>query len=191
MILIVRENKTYDGVLGDRRGPRQRRPVAHHGLERRAAGPDLAERARPSAAAFTNFDNFYTDAEQSIQGHTWTVFGRTTDFMERTWLSIWGRGTRNVATDATPSRRAGGGRRLPVAERDRGRREDMGEIVGDGPLDTAYPGIVYAAEQARRGQVLLRGRARSASAATSPRSPTWCSRTTTPTAARPARRRRR
>ena len=34
--------------------------------------------------------------EQSIQGHTWTVYGRTTDYMERTWLNIWGRATRPV-----------------------------------------------------------------------------------------------
>ena len=37
-------------------------------------------------------DNYYTDAEQSIQGHYWDVFGRTSDVDERRWLVTWGRG---------------------------------------------------------------------------------------------------
>ncbi len=143
VIMIVRENKTYDGVLGDRKDLGNGDPSLIMASNATLQG-QIWQNARAIAAGFTNFDNFYTDAEQSIQGHTWTVFGRTTDFMERTWLTIWGRGTRNVGTDAeeVDMPEEGGvfqwlsGAGVSVT--------DMGEIVGGYQLDTSYPGLVYA-----------------------------------------------
>jgi hypothetical protein len=96
------------------------------------------------ATAFTNFDNFYTDAEQSIQGHTWTVYGRTTDYMERTWLSIWGRATRAVETTTLPvdePLELGIFQSLAASQVT---VDDMGEIIGGFALDTHYPGLAYA-----------------------------------------------
>ena len=53
---------------------------------------DLIPNSRTLARTFSHADNYYSGAEQSIQGHVWTTLGRTTDFVERTWLTTWGRG---------------------------------------------------------------------------------------------------
>ncbi|MGH7281979.1 MAG: YncE family protein, partial [Polyangiaceae bacterium] len=87
VFLIVRENKTFDGVMGDRPGI--------DGDPTLVLAPGNMDAIWPNAfaiaKAFTQMDNYYIDAEQSIQGHTWTVFGRSTDYAERRWLTIWGR----------------------------------------------------------------------------------------------------
>src|SRR5439155_7967378 len=40
---------------------------------------------RTLASQFAHMANFYEDAELSVQGHTWAVFGRSTDYDERRW----------------------------------------------------------------------------------------------------------
>jgi DNA-binding beta-propeller fold protein YncE len=143
VILVVRENKTYDSVFGDRPDLGNGDPTLIMAGDKDVQAK-IWQNARHLAEQFTNFDNFYTDAEQSIQGHTWTVYGRTTDYMERTWLSIWGRATRTVATPtlAVDTPQEGGvfqwmgDNQVSVA--------NLGEIIGGAALDTHYPGIVYA-----------------------------------------------
>jgi hypothetical protein len=144
--LIIRENKTYDAVFGDRADLGDGDPKLIM-----AANVDLQgkvwQNARAIAGTFTNFDNFYTDAEQSLQGHTWTAFGRTNDYVERIWLSTWGRGTR-PATEPSITK---------AAQTEEGTvfewlfangidYDNMGEASGTGPngLDKRYPGLVYA-----------------------------------------------
>jgi DNA-binding beta-propeller fold protein YncE len=143
VILVVRENKTYDAVFGDR-------PDLGDGDPKliMAGDPVLQEKiwanARAIAKAFTNFDNFYTDAEQSIQGHTWTVYGRSTDYMERAWLSIWGRGTRSVATPTLPLAAPEEGSVFAWLSEQGIGFDNMGEIIGNSAIDGNYPGLVYA-----------------------------------------------
>ncbi|MBI2898205.1 MAG: hypothetical protein HYY06_31940 [Deltaproteobacteria bacterium] len=80
VVLIVRENKTYDSELGD--------------LDGTNADPDLVlwredettQNLHALARGFANTDNFYSQAEQSVQGHLWTTAVATTDFAEKTWL---------------------------------------------------------------------------------------------------------
>jgi hypothetical protein len=146
VIFVVRENKTYDAVLGDRTD-------LGDGDPKLIMAPDVSmqgaiwKNARAIAETFTNFDNFYTDAEQSIQGHVWTAHGRTNDYVERTWLTTWGRGTRpptepNTTSEAEPEEGS-----IFAWLGDKGVDYDnMGEIVGNAPkgLDGKYPGLVYA-----------------------------------------------
>jgi YVTN family beta-propeller protein len=143
VILIVRENKTYDGVMGDLEDIGDGDPSLIMASDTELQGK-IWQNARAMAKTFVNFDNFYTDAEQSIQGHTWTVYGRTTDFMERSWLTIWGRGTRLVATPtlevATPEE----GGVFTWLKANKVGIDNMGEIIGHGDLDPSYPGFVYA-----------------------------------------------
>lgn len=77
VIFIVKENRTYDQVLGD--------------LEVGNGDPHLAilgARFSPNhhqlARQFVTLDNFYDSGEQSSTGWTWTTAGRTTDLLEKT-----------------------------------------------------------------------------------------------------------
>ena len=143
VILVIRENKTYDAVFGDLPELGDGDPKLIMASDTELQGK-IWQNARAVAKQFVNFDNFYTDAEQSLQGHTWTVYGRTTDFMERSWLTIWGRGTRSVATptlDIAVPEEGGVFRWLAEAGIP---LDNMGEIIGQGDLDPAYPGFVYA-----------------------------------------------
>jgi DNA-binding beta-propeller fold protein YncE len=145
VILVVRENKTYDAIFGDRPDLGDGDPALIMGED-----PEIQARvwqnARAVAEAFTNFDNFYTDAEQSLQGHTWTVYGRTNDFMERSWLSTWGRGTRPPTMTITEMAKPEENGVFVWLSKNGIDYDNMGEIVGDGPngLDPDYPGLVYA-----------------------------------------------
>lgn len=143
VILVVRENKTYDAVFGDRQDLGDGDPSLIMASDVETQGK-IWQNARLIAEKFTNFDNFYTDAEQSIQGHTWTAYGRTTDFMERTWLTVWGRATRSVATPTLALDAPAEGAIFQWLSGSGVSVENMGEIIGGFGLDTQYPGLVYA-----------------------------------------------
>ena len=77
VIFIIKENRTYDQVLGD--------------LEKGNGDPRLAllgEHITPShhalARQFVDLDNFMDSGEQSSTGWTWSTAGRTTDLLEKT-----------------------------------------------------------------------------------------------------------
>ncbi len=92
VFFVVRENKTFDYIMGARPGV--------DGEADLVLAPGNMDSIYPNAYAMTSqfaqMDNYYIDAEQSIQGHTWTVFGRDTDYAERRWLNVWGRGEFSV-----------------------------------------------------------------------------------------------
>jgi DNA-binding beta-propeller fold protein YncE len=108
VVFIVKENRTYDQVLGD--------------LEIGNGDPRLAilgERLSPNlhalARQFVTLDNFYDSGEQSSTGWTWTTAARTTDLLEKTApVNYAGRGLsyeseqldRNIATSLSPAERA-------------------------------------------------------------------------------------
>jgi hypothetical protein len=148
VIVVVRENKTYDSVMGDMTD-------LGNGDPKLIMAPDTAtqsavwQNARAIAGTFTNFDNFYTDAEQSVQGHIWTVYGRTNDYVERVWLSTWGRNSR-PPTEPTTSKQSAPeeGTIFHWLGNNGIDYDNMGEIVGNAPngLDGKYPGLVYASE---------------------------------------------
>jgi hypothetical protein len=88
VVFVVRENKTFDAIMGDVPGV--------DGDATKVLSPGMQDQiwpnARTFAEKFSQMDDFYEDAEQSIQGHYWTVYGRTSDIDERRWLVEWGRG---------------------------------------------------------------------------------------------------
>ncbi|HEX8941896.1 MAG TPA: alkaline phosphatase family protein, partial [Gemmatimonadaceae bacterium] len=77
VVYIIKENRTYDQVLGDlRQGDGDTSLVFFP----RAVSPNhhaLAER-------FGIFDRFFVNAEVSNQGHPWSTAGYVTDFLEKT-----------------------------------------------------------------------------------------------------------
>jgi DNA-binding beta-propeller fold protein YncE len=149
VVMIVRENKTYDALLGDYPG----RTNAADGessltIVPRAQMPTVFPNLRALFSRFANHDNYYSNAEQSIQGHVWTTQGRTTDFVERTWLSTWGRGTRGIPQQAiTIAGTAEEGTLFTALARANVSAEVWGELVGRAEpsqvVGTRYPGIGF------------------------------------------------
>ncbi|MFN2448225.1 MAG: bifunctional YncE family protein/alkaline phosphatase family protein [Candidatus Baltobacteraceae bacterium] len=83
IIYVIKENRTYDQVLGD--------------LAPGNGDPALAmfgERITPNqhalARRFGVFDNAYTDAEVSASGHNWTDAAIANDYVERFWPPNYG-----------------------------------------------------------------------------------------------------
>jgi hypothetical protein len=140
VFFIVRENKTFDDLFGDLPGvdgdPKLVMAPGHM--------DELWPNARTIAQSFAHMDNFYEDAEQSIQGHVWTVFGRSTDYDERRWVVIWGRGefsataAPGVGEDTQPKE----GTIFQDLMNSGVSVENMGELIGGlGPYrDTRWPG---------------------------------------------------
>ena len=150
VVLIVRENKTYDAYLGDLRDA----SGAPHGegdptltLIDPALIEDVIPNTRALARTFALGDNHYSHAEQSVQGHVWTTMGRTTDFTERSWLTTWGRGYWAVPPQGTtPVGYPEEGSAFDYLVQNGIRVSNFGEIVGTraAPLDVRYPGLAYS-----------------------------------------------
>jgi len=78
VVYIIKENRTYDQVLGD--------------LPEGNGDPALCifpERVTPNVHAiarqFVLLDNFYANAEVSASGHEWSMAGYSSEFVEKTW----------------------------------------------------------------------------------------------------------
>jgi len=151
---VVKENKTFDGVLGDLPGVEGKADLVMAPGQMEA----VFGNQRKAAKTFTVFDNYYTSAEQSIQGHVWTAFGRTTEYIERTWLVTWGRNFRGLPTAGiVPVGKPVEGSIFTWLQRESVMFDDMGESVGaadnDGKtprnygLDPQYPGRFYAMDE--------------------------------------------
>jgi len=100
VIFIVKENRTYDQVLGDL-------PIGNGDPRLAILGEGLSPNHHDLASQFVTFDNFYASGEQSSTGWNWSTAARATDLMERTasvnyagrGLAYEGEGTnRNINT---------------------------------------------------------------------------------------------
>lgn len=77
VVLIIKENKTYDTILGDD-------PTVGDGDPSLAIfGEEFTPNTHRLARQFTNFDNFFSDPERSIQGHLWTTMADCNDYVEK------------------------------------------------------------------------------------------------------------
>lgn len=74
----MKENKTYDQVFGDLEGTEADPTHLTYG---EAYTPN----AHRLAQAFTSCDNYYSEADVSIQGHMWSVNMYANDYMEKAW----------------------------------------------------------------------------------------------------------
>src|SRR5574338_64544 len=99
---VIRENRTYDQILGD--------------LERGNGDPGLClfgEEVTPNAHAlarqFVTLDAFFVDAEVSYDGHAFSTGAIATDFVEKIWPTNYGgRGGRYLSEGGGPQRNAFG-----------------------------------------------------------------------------------
>lgn len=83
VIYIIRENRTYDQVLGD---------LGKGDGDPRLAifGRDVTPNAHALAEQFVLLDNFYADGEVSVDGHSWSNAAYATDFNEKWWPPTYG-----------------------------------------------------------------------------------------------------
>ncbi len=85
VFFIVRENRTYDQILGDL-------PGADGDPSLVLFGRSITPNAHRMAEQFVTMDNYYADAEVSVQGHAWTAGAYADDYVEKnTALSYSGR----------------------------------------------------------------------------------------------------
>jgi YVTN family beta-propeller protein len=81
---IIKENRTYDQVLGDVKEGNGDTSLVLFG-----------ERITPNqhllAKEFVLLDNFYVDGEVSSDGHNWSMGAYATDFLEKGWPTSYGR----------------------------------------------------------------------------------------------------
>src|SRR5262249_6107816 len=75
---VIRENRTYDQVLGDL-------PHGNGDPSLTLFGEDTTPNAHAIAQAFTTFDNFYVNAEVSYDGHAYSTGAIANDFVEKMW----------------------------------------------------------------------------------------------------------
>jgi YVTN family beta-propeller protein len=78
VIYIIKENRTYDQVLGD---VKEGNGDANLCLFPEEVTPNQHALARE----FVLLDNFYVDAEVSADGHNWSTAAYATDYVEKTW----------------------------------------------------------------------------------------------------------
>jgi YVTN family beta-propeller protein len=88
---VIRENRTYDQVLGDL--------LEGNGDSRLAIfGRDVTPNAHAIAQNFVVFDNFYVDADVSYNGHAYSTAAYAGDFIEKIWqTNFMGRGAQYLA----------------------------------------------------------------------------------------------
>lgn len=78
VIYIIKENRTYDQVLGDL-------GVGDGDPSLAMYGADITPNQHKLAGQFGVLDNFYDSGEVSGDGHVWSTAAITSDYTERTW----------------------------------------------------------------------------------------------------------
>ena len=97
---IIKENSTYDKVLGDM-------PEGNGDRNLVLFGENITHNQHALAREFVLLDNFYVDGEVSADGHSWTMGAYATDYLEKNWPTSYcdrggaypGEGGREIANN--------------------------------------------------------------------------------------------
>jgi len=85
VVLMVRENKTYDMVLGDQTDV-DGNPVGDGDPALVVYGDANTPNFHKISREFTTMDNYYANAEVSLQGHQWVTQAQCNDLMEKSYI---------------------------------------------------------------------------------------------------------
>jgi YVTN family beta-propeller protein len=92
VVYIIKENKTYDQVLGDMK--------EGNGLESLCIyGKDVTPNEHKLAKEFSLLDNYYASGKSSAEGHSWADAAIVTDYVEKN-VRAWFRSYPHVLADA-------------------------------------------------------------------------------------------
>ncbi|MBC7936178.1 MAG: hypothetical protein H7Y86_12585 [Rhizobacter sp.] len=80
---VIKENRTYDQVLGDV-------PGGNGDTSLTLFGENITPNQHKLVKEFVLLDNFYVDAEVSADGHNWSMGAYANDYLEKTWPSSYG-----------------------------------------------------------------------------------------------------
>ncbi|MFN5135832.1 MAG: bifunctional YncE family protein/alkaline phosphatase family protein [Chitinophagaceae bacterium] len=80
---IVKENRTYDQVLGDM-------PEGNGDTSLVLFGERITPNQHKLAKEFVLLDNFYVDGEVSADGHNWSLGANANDYLEKNWPTSYG-----------------------------------------------------------------------------------------------------
>ena len=80
---IIKENRSYDQVLGDI-------PEGNGDPKLVLFGENITPNQHAIAREFVLLDNFYVNGEVSADGHNWTMGAYATDFLEKNWPTSYG-----------------------------------------------------------------------------------------------------
>lgn len=80
---VIKENRTYDQVLGDI-------PEGNGDTSLVLFGEKVTPNQHKLAKEFVLLDNFYVDGEVSADGHNWSTSANATDYLEKTWPTNYG-----------------------------------------------------------------------------------------------------
>jgi len=80
---IIRENRSYDQVLGD---------IGKGNSDSNLClfGNEITPNVHRLVLDYTLYDNFYVDAEISADGHNWSTAAYATDYVEKLWSVNYG-----------------------------------------------------------------------------------------------------
>lgn len=80
---IIKENRTYDQVLGDI-------PKGNGDTSLVLFGEKITPNLHKISNEFVLLDNFYADGEVSADGHNWSTSAMATDYLEKNWVTSYG-----------------------------------------------------------------------------------------------------
>lgn len=92
VIYIIKENRTYDQLLGDLQ--QDGKPVGNGDPTLTMYGADITPNQHKLALQYGVLDNFYDSGEVSGDGHVWSMAGIGTDYLEKVWQQDYRGGQR-------------------------------------------------------------------------------------------------
>jgi len=121
--LVIRENRTYDEVLGDVAGANGDPSLTRFGLDgwaeelKTATHLKVTPNLHALVSRFAMSDNFFVDSDVSADGHRWVMGIDPTPFFNTAWTSGYGGRRHDYPGAAQPGRRAlFGGADAPMPE---------------------------------------------------------------------------
>ena len=92
MIYIIKENRTYDQILGDLK--KDGKAVGNGDPSLTMYGEEITPNQHKLALQFGVLDNFFDSGEVSGDGHVWSTAAISSDYTEKTWEQDYARSQR-------------------------------------------------------------------------------------------------